>query len=85
MIEVYSTNITKKKHAKPVLKVLCEKFPAYMISLDLNDCDKILRVENPQGTVENETIKKLVNNLGFNITALEDVRLFADVKDSFKT
>lgn len=85
MIEVYSTNITKKKHAKPVLKVLCEKFPAYMISLDLSDCDKILRVENPQGTVDNETVKNLVNNLGFDIAELEDVPLFADLQDSFNT
>lgn len=85
MIEVYSTNITKKKHGKPVLKVLCEKFPAYMISLDLNDCDKILRVENPQGTVDNETVKNLVNNLGFDIAELEDAPLFADLQDSFTT
>lgn len=79
MIEIYSTNIIKKKHGKSVLKTLRTEFPAYMISLDLNDCDKILRVENPQGTVENETIKKLVSNLGFDITELEDVPLFADL------
>lgn len=85
MIEVYSTNITKKKHGKPVLKVLCEEFPAYMISLDLNDCDKILRVENPQGTVDNETIKKLVSSLGFDIAELEDVPLFADLQDSLNS
>ncbi len=85
MIEVYSTTITKKKHGKSVLETLRTEFPAYMISLDLNDCDKILRVEHPHGTVENETIKKLVSNLGFDIAELEDVPLFADLQDSFKT
>ncbi|UJF29564.1 hypothetical protein L0B70_12095 [Kaistella sp. 97-N-M2] len=85
MIEVYSTNITKKKHAKSVLETLRTEFPEYMISLDLSDCDKILRVENPQGTVDKETVKNLVNNLGFDIAELEDVPLFADLQDSFNT
>lgn len=85
MIEVYSTNITRKKHGKSVLETLRTEFPAYMISLDLSDCDKILRVENPQGTVDNETIKNLVSNLGFDIAELEDVPLFAGLQDSLNS
>lgn len=46
MIEVFKTNISRKRAATNVLKELESIFPNDKISLDLEDCDKILRVEN---------------------------------------
>ena len=44
MIEVFKTNVQKQKQAK-LLAALSEAFPHYRISFDLDDCDRILRVE----------------------------------------
>ena len=44
----------------------------YIINFDLDDCDKILRVEKTKGKIENEFITQLVNNLGFSIEVLSD-------------
>ncbi|HKR07208.1 MAG TPA: hypothetical protein VJY62_21410 [Bacteroidia bacterium] len=45
MVEVFKTTVGKKYQAKRVLKELSGKFPHFKINFDLNDCDKILRVE----------------------------------------
>lgn len=45
MVEVFKTNITKKRIAQEIRSYLSDIFPAYDINFDLNDCDNILRVE----------------------------------------
>lgn len=45
MVEVFRTNIRYKIQAKPVVKTLEECFPGSCVNFDLDDCDRILRVE----------------------------------------
>ncbi|MEB0249809.1 hypothetical protein QN344_06655, partial [Mucilaginibacter sp. 5B2] len=45
MIEIFKTNVRQKRISKMLLKALLEQFPARKINFDLDDCDKILRVE----------------------------------------
>ena len=45
MVEVFKTSVRKKYEAKLMLTLLSEKFPHFKINFDLDDCDKILRVE----------------------------------------
>jgi hypothetical protein len=45
MVEVFKTNVKKKKVAQEILTTLKEEFPRFKINFDLEDCDKILRVE----------------------------------------
>ena len=45
MIEVFKSNIIKKKQAKEFKKNCLNKYPNYLITFDLEDCDKIVRVE----------------------------------------
>ena len=45
MIEVFKTNIQSQYEAKVILEELNFQFPDYAINFDLEDCDKILRVE----------------------------------------
>ena len=44
-VEVFKTNVQQKKDADKLLKYLSKQFPCYKINFDLDDCDKILRVE----------------------------------------
>lgn len=45
MIEVFKSNIIKKKQANEFKKKCLNKYPNYQITFDLEDCDKIVRVE----------------------------------------
>jgi hypothetical protein len=46
MIEVFKTNVQYKEAADKIIKELLDAFPGSIINFDLDDCDKILRVEN---------------------------------------
>jgi hypothetical protein len=45
MVEVFKTNVKNKSQARQILKSLKKNFPQLKINFDLDDCDKILRVE----------------------------------------
>lgn len=81
MVEVYKTNIKKRKQSKLVLKKLKQKFPHFRINFDLEDCDNILRVESPKGKVDNNQVIQFVKNLGFYIEVLPDNPIEEHLKD----
>jgi len=45
MIEVFKTNVMQAQQAKKIIDLLLCYFPDCKINFDLEDCDKILRVE----------------------------------------
>lgn len=45
MVEIFKTNIENKKQAERILASLSATFPDLKVNVDLEDCDKILRVE----------------------------------------
>lgn len=45
MIEVFKSNIKKKKQAKKFKKECLNTYPNYLINFDLEDRDKIIRIE----------------------------------------
>jgi len=72
MIEVYKTNILKKKQAKEIKKQIKHKFPNYCVDFDLADCDHILRIETFNEALDNHAIINSVQKLGFDIEILTD-------------
>lgn len=45
-MEVLRTNVQKNNEAKQIIQDLLKHFPDSKINFDLEDCDKILRVES---------------------------------------
>lgn len=45
MVEVFKTNVQQLKQAKALESELASQFPLIKINFDLEDCDKVLRVE----------------------------------------
>ena len=45
MVEVFTTNVTEHHQATMLEGVLSQYFPSLRINFDIEDCDKILRVE----------------------------------------
>jgi hypothetical protein len=69
MIEVFKTNIDESEKAERVQRLLLVHFPGHNITFDLEDCDRILRVEG--NSLKPETIERIVQNAGFECCILE--------------
>jgi len=69
MVEVYRTNVTHKRQARKLLDVLSKQFPMFSINFDLEDCDKILRVEGKN--IPQEKIARLLTENGYQCSVLE--------------
>ena len=72
MVEVFKTNVSDREQANKLLRELHKKFDWYKANFDLNDRDKILRVECNAGFILSWPIIKLVKNCGFEAEVLPD-------------
>lgn len=45
MVEVFKTNVHETEHAEQLIHLLRQHFPGSKINFDLDDCDKVLRIE----------------------------------------
>ncbi|MBL7815969.1 MAG: hypothetical protein JNL70_13215 [Saprospiraceae bacterium] len=72
MVEVFKTNITKNKNAKRLLARLIEVFPACKMTFDLEDCDRIFRIESIVNTIDIELVKTFFEQNGFVCEVLND-------------
>lgn len=45
MVEIFKTNIENRKQVRRILSSFSATFPDLRVNVDLEDCDKILRVE----------------------------------------
>ena len=69
MVEVFETDVQQAYQANIVLRELRKYFPESKISFDLDDCDKILRVEGI--CVIADQVSWLLNEKGFKCRPLE--------------
>ncbi|RKR09319.1 hypothetical protein C8C83_0942 [Flavobacterium sp. 90] len=69
IVEVFKTNVQKEADKNYIIAVIQTQFPNYKINFDLEDCDKILRVEGTN--LEPKNIIDYVNCLGYICIKLE--------------
>lgn len=69
MIEIFKTNVQTTTESVAVMEHLSRQFPNYSINFDLEDCDRILRIEADE--VVCGTVSECVSKLGFSCIALE--------------
>lgn len=62
MVEVFKTNVYEEDRSRILLQKLFEYFPDNKINFDLQDCDKILRVEGKN--ILSEKIMEILNEQG---------------------
>ena len=70
MVEIFTTNVPQKEEADKILLLLGTHFPHHKINFDLEDCDKILRVE--YANVQAEKIAEIVQQCGYQCNLLQD-------------
>ena len=69
MIEVFKTNVQEFSEAQKLVALLLRHFPNSKINFDLDDCDKVLRVEG--NNLRIEKVMTLVTEKGFLCTVLD--------------
>ncbi len=69
MVEIFRTNVEKISESKILLHKLLRHFPEHKINFDLNDWDKILRVQGKDISVEK--IIQLLNKENYQCKVLE--------------
>ena len=71
MVEIFRTDVKNKRLAAEVVKALQSKFPECDFNFDLDDCDRILRVQS-KGTVECIKVMELVKEYAVGISQFEE-------------
>jgi len=71
MIEVFKTNVRHHDHAAMLIEEIQARFGSYHANFDLEDCDKILRIES-QHDICNEFVNDLLRSFGYNGEILPD-------------
>jgi hypothetical protein len=69
MVEVFKTNVQRNEQAKELIFLLQQKFPESKINFDLDDCDKVLRIEGTNFISCN--VMNVLKERGFMCNVLE--------------
>jgi hypothetical protein len=72
IVEVFKTNVKDPDLAELLVYHIQQTFPDYQASFDLEDCDKILRVETKAGLVQARQLIDLLLDFGFQAEVLPD-------------
>jgi hypothetical protein len=63
-IKVYKTTVCDKNEALAVEKSIKQKLPDSDVSFDLEDCDKVLRIETSKHRIDDNTIQDIISSFG---------------------
>ena len=73
MVEVFKTNVKDPDHASQLIDQIHLSFNEYKANFDLDDCDKILRVECSAGSIiPTQALIILLNKFGCQAEILPD-------------
>lgn len=70
MIEVFKTNIETEAEAMKILSGLNQLFTDYSCNVDLEDCDRILRIESNEEIIDIEKVIELLKKEGCELELL---------------
>ena len=69
MVEVFKTDVYEEERSLAIVQTLLQYFPDNKINFDLEDCDKILRIEGEN--ILSERITELMNEAGHRCEVLD--------------
>lgn len=68
-VEVFKTNVSEAPAAEQLIALLLSHFPDSRINFDLDDCDKVLRIEGKG--LDAGTVMSVVSGKGFECSFLD--------------
>lgn len=63
MVEVFKTNIQRESESHKIERLIREHYPDCQVDFDLEDCDKILRIDISEPI--NDAIRDIVESQGY--------------------
>lgn len=72
MVEVFKTDVKEEDQAKKLINLIHGAFPGYKANFDLEDRDKILRVQCDGGFVQSSGLIAMLKDSGFQAEVLDD-------------
>lgn len=75
MVEVFKTNVNDKDLAFAMIELIHKTFEGYRANFDLDDCDRILRIESCENQIEPSMVINLLGDYGFQAEILDDLLL----------
>ena len=69
MVEVFKTNVQRVHESKKLLKQLAGCFSTARINFDIQDCDRILRIEDVHVPVED--VIRIIRSYGYHCSPLD--------------
>lgn len=69
-IKVYKSDVDDWEKARLIQQAIQNRFKNHEVSFDLEDVDNVLRVENPEGPVNESALTYLIENYGHHIERL---------------
>lgn len=70
MIEVFKTNVASQHDAQQILSGYHIFFPHWKINFDLDDCDKILRIDSGGDVIQIGEVKRVLTTFGYTAEVL---------------
>ncbi|NGP87090.1 hypothetical protein [Fodinibius halophilus] len=69
-IEVYKTDVEDRVTAKSIVDTIRQSLPNCNPSFDLEDCDKVLRVESLNDEINESKIRNILQDYGYHMENL---------------
>ncbi|OOG16103.1 methyltransferase type 11 [Sphingobacterium sp. CZ-UAM] len=64
-VVIFKTNVNKYREAKQIVMTLLQLFSSYKVNFDLDDEERILRIESTQTDIETKGIIKQMLDWGY--------------------
>ncbi|NHA03147.1 hypothetical protein G7092_05050 [Mucilaginibacter sp. HC2] len=71
-VEVFKTNVNTRRYANKLINQIHQTFTHYNANFDLDDCDKILRIECTKGVIGSKKLIIFLNDCGCRAEVLPD-------------
>jgi hypothetical protein len=72
IVKVFKTDVQDPAAASRIIQYLLQSFSQWRINFDLDDCDRILRIESQLGAIEELEVQLLVTICGHHCEPLQD-------------
>ncbi|HKK44777.1 MAG TPA: hypothetical protein VJ964_04610 [Balneolaceae bacterium] len=69
-VEVYKTDLDDRSKAIEILEEIRRAYPGCDPSFDLEDCDRVLRIEKPASGIDERRIQNILNTYGYEMNEL---------------
>jgi len=72
IVQVFKTDVEDQVIARHIVRFLQQTFSHCRINFDLEDCDKVLRIESSQTSIEEREVQLLMAGYGHHCELLQD-------------